>query len=586
MKQDIEQLLHAALARLKGTLLPADITLANLGVERTRDAANGDFATNIAMRLSKAAGKPPRELAQAIVAALEPSPAVSRVEIAGAGFINFHLAGAAQSDVVRRIHELGDAFGRNGSGGARKVLVEFVSSNPTGPLHVGHGRHGAYGASLANLLEANGYAVHREYYINDAGRQVDIIAVSVWLRYIEACGEEFRFPENGYKGDYVREIAAELLQQAGQMLVRPEGQVFGNLPPDEPEGGNKETYIDAVIARVKELIGDADFRDVARLALKTIIADMEDDLREFGVVYDRWYSELSLTENGAIDRALARLRRQDHVYEKDGALWFRATAFGDEKDRVVVRENGVKTYFASDIAYHLEKRERGFELLLDILGSDHHGYTARVRAGLQAMGEPPDSLEVQLVQFVSLFRGGEKVPMSTRAGEFVTLRQLRAEVGNDAARFFYVMRSHDQPLDFDLELAKSRSNDNPVYYIQYAHARVASVMRQLAAKGYTYDRNVGLASLGLLSTSHETALLTALSRYPEVIQLAGANRAPHALVHFLRELANSFHTWYNAEQFIVEDANLRNARIALSLATQQVVRNGLSLLGVSAPETM
>jgi arginyl-tRNA synthetase len=586
LKQDIEQLLHAALARLKGTLLPADIAVANLGVERTRDAANGDFATNIAMRLSKAAGKPPRELAQAIVAALEPSPAVSRVEIAGAGFINFFLAGAAQADVVRRIHELGDAFGRNGTGGGRKVLVEFVSSNPTGPLHVGHGRHGAYGASLANLLEANGYAVHREYYINDAGRQVDIIAVSVWLRYIEACGEEFRFPENGYKGDYVREIAAELLQQAGQMLVRPEGQVFGNLPPDEPEGGNKETYIDAVIGRVKELIGDADFRDVARLALKTIIADMEDDLREFGVVYDRWYSELSLTENGAIDRALERLRRQDHVYEKDGALWFRATAFGDEKDRVVVRENGVKTYFASDIAYHLEKRERGFELLLDILGSDHHGYTARVRAGLQAMGEPPDSLEVQLVQFVSLFRGGEKVPMSTRAGEFVTLRQLRAEVGNDAARFFYVMRSHDQPLDFDLELAKSRSNDNPVYYIQYAHARVASVMRQLAAKGYTYDRNVGLASLGLLTTQHEAALLTALSRYPEVIQLAGANRAPHALVHFLRELANSFHTWYNAEQFIVEDGNLRNARIALSLATQQVVRNGLSLLGVSAPETM
>ncbi len=586
MKQDIEQLLHAALARLKGTLLPADIPLANLGEERTRDAGNGDFATNIAMRLAKVAGKPPCELAQAIVAALEPSPAVSRVEIAGAGFINFFLAGAAQSDVVRRIHELGDAFGRNGTGGGRKVLIEFVSSNPTGPLHVGHGRHGAYGASLANLLEANGYAVHREYYINDAGRQVDIIAVSVWLRYIEACGEEFRFPENGYKGDYVREIAAELLQQAGQMLVRPEGQVFGNLPPDEPEGGNKETYIDAVIARVKELIGDADFRDVARLALKTIIADMEDDLREFGVVYDRWYSELSLTENGAIDRALERLRRQDHVYEKDGALWFRATAFGDEKDRVVVRENGVKTYFASDIAYHLEKRERGFELLLDILGSDHHGYTARVRAGLQAMGEPPDSLEVQLVQFVSLFRGGEKVPMSTRAGEFVTLRQLRAEVGNDAARFFYVMRSHDQPLDFDLELAKSRSNDNPVYYIQYAHARVASVMRQLAAKGHAYDRSVGLASLGLLTTPHETALLTALSRYPEIIQLAGANRAPHALVHFLRELANGFHTWYNAEQFIVEDANLRNARIALGLATQQVVRNGLSLLGVSAPETM
>jgi arginyl-tRNA synthetase len=487
---------------------------------------------------------------------------------------------------VRRIHELGDAFGRNGSGANRKVLVEFVSSNPTGPLHVGHGRHGAYGASVANLLEANGYAVHREYYINDAGRQVDIIAVSVWLRYLEVCGEEFAFPANGYKGDYVREIAAELLQQAGQMLVRPEGQIFGNLPADEPEGGNKETYIDAVIGRARELIGDADFRDISQLALKIIIKDMEDDLREFGVVYDRWYSEASLSTNGAIDRALERLRKQDHVYEKDGALWFRATAFGDEKDRVVVRENGVKTYFASDIAYHLDKRERGFEILLDILGSDHHGYTARVRAGLAAMGEPADSLEVQLVQFVSLYRGGEKAAMSTRAGEFITLRQLRGEVGNDAARFFYVMRSHDQPLDFDLELAKSRSNDNPVYYIQYAHARVASVLRQMAAKGHAFDKAVGLASLATLSASHESALLTTLGRYPELIERAGANRAPHALVHYLQELANNFHTWYNAEQFIVDDAPLRNARIALALATQQVVRNGLTMLGVSAPETM
>ena len=586
MKQEIEQLLHAALARLSGTVLPAGTPLDNLGVERTRDAANGDFATNVAMRLCKKAGLSPRNLAQAIVGALQQDAAIEKVEIAGAGFINFYLARDAQASVVRRIHELGDAFGRNGSGGNRKVLVEFVSSNPTGPLHVGHGRGASYGASVANLLEANGYAVHREYYINDAGRQVDIIAVSVWLRYLEACGEEFRFPANGYKGDYVREIAAELLQQSGQMLVRPEGQVFGNLPPDEPEGGNKETYIDAVIERSKELIGDADFRDIAQLALKIIIADMEGDLREFGVVYDRWFSEESLSTNGAIDRALEKLRAQDHVYEKDGALWFRATAFGDEKDRVVVRENGVKTYFASDIAYHLDKRERGFDVLLDILGSDHHGYTARVRAGLEAMGEPGDSLEVQLVQFVSLFRGGEKVPMSTRAGEFITLRQLREEVGNDAARFFYVLRSHDQPLDFDLELAKSRSNDNPVYYIQYAHARVASVQRQLASKGFSFDKALGINSLGALVAPHETALLTTLARYPELIQRAGLNRAPHALVHYLQELANDFHTWYNAEQFIVEDAALRNARIALALATQQVVRNGLTLLGVSAPETM
>jgi arginyl-tRNA synthetase len=586
MKQDIEQLLGTALASLAGKLLPAEIPAGQLGVERTRDAANGDFASNVAMRLAKVAGKPPRELAQAIVAALPAHAGIERVEIAGVGFINFHLARAAQSEVVRRILDAGDRYGLNTSGAGRKVLVEFVSSNPTGPLHVGHGRQGAYGASVANLLAANGHAVHREYYVNDAGRQVDIIAVSVWLRYLEACGEEFRFPANGYKGDYVRDIAAQLLEQSGQMLARAEAQVFVDLPPDEPDGGDKETHIDAVIARAKELIGEVDFRDIADMALKAIIADMENDLTEYGVTFDRWFSERSLAVNGSIDRALDKLRQQGHVYEKDGAQWFRATTFGDEKDRVVVRENGVKTYFASDIAYHLDKRERGFDLLLDLLGSDHHGYTARVRAGLQAMGEPPESLEVVLVQFVSLYRKGEKVPMSTRAGEFITLRQLRTEVGNDAARFFYVLRSHDQHLDFDLELAKSRSNENPVYYVQYAHARVASVQRQLAAKGFAYDAAVGLASLDTLVSPHESAVLTQLSKYPEMLQTAGNLRAPHMVVQYLRELAQSFHTWYNAEQFIVEDARLRNARLALALAAQQVVRSGLALVGVSAPETM
>jgi arginyl-tRNA synthetase len=586
LKQDIEQQLHLALARLKGSLLPADTDLSNLGIERTRDAANGDFATNVAMRLAKAARRPPRELAQAIVAALEPHPNIVRVEVAGAGFINFFLAGDAQADVVRRVFALGDAFGRNGSGGDRRIIIEFVSSNPTGPLHVGHGRGASYGASVANLLEASGWSVHREYYINDAGRQMDIIAVSVWLRYLEACGEQFRFPANGYKGDYVREIAAQLLQKADATLVRPAGEVFGNLPPDEPEGGDKDAYIDAVVERARQLLGEAGFLGVADLALDAVVEDMRSDLEQFGVTYDRWFSERSLATSGAIDRALQRLEGQGHLYRKDGALWFRATAFGDEKDRVVVRENGVKTYFASDIAYHLDKRERGFDVLLDIWGSDHHGYIARVKAGLAAMGEPPGSLEVQLVQFVSLYRGSERVAMSTRAGDFITLRQLRAEVGNDAARFFYVMRSHDQHLDFDLELAKSRTNENPVYYIQYAYARVASVLRQLAAKGLAFDDEQGLANLARLVAPHEAAVVTAIDRYPEVLATAAAHRAPHMLVHYLRELANAFHTWYNAEQFIVEDGALRDARLALALAAQQVIRNGLALLGVSAPEAM
>jgi arginyl-tRNA synthetase len=585
LKNEIEQLLQAALAGL-GNVLPERVDASQIVVERTRDPVNGDFATNIAMRLAKAAGKSPRDLAKAIVAALPANPKIARTEIAGAGFINFFVASDALSLVVRQVHELGDAFGRNASGGGRKVLVEFVSSNPTGPLHVGHGRHGAFGASVANLLAANGYAVHREYYVNDAGRQMEILAVSIWLRYLEACGETFRFPANGYRGEYIRETAANLLQKVGETLQRPEGELFGNLPPDEPEGGDKDAYVDAVIVRARSLIGDAAFRDVLDLGLSAILADIEQDLGEFGVHFDRWYSERSLSDNGAIERALERLRKQGHVYEKDGALWFRATSFGDEKDRVVVRENGVKTYFASDIAYHLDKRERGFDLLLDILGSDHHGYVARVRAGLEAMGEPPESLDALLVQFVTLMRGGEKAQMSTRSGEFVTLRQLRAEVGNDACRFFYVMRGNDQHLEFDLELAKSRTNENPVYYIQYAHARVASVLRQLASKGFTCDAAHGLANVDKLESVHEATLLTALSRYPEVIAQSGANRAPHTLVHYLRDLANNFHTYYNAEQFIVDDEALRNARLALALATQQVVRNGLALLGVSAPDTM
>jgi len=459
-----------------------------------------------------------------------------------------------------------------------------VSANPTGPLHVGHGRQAAYGATLANLLNAVGYKVAREYYINDAGRQVDILTASVWLRYLEQGGEVIPFPSNGYRGDYVKPIGELLRAKVGAEFHRPAATVLANLPEDTPE--NKDVYIDAVIERCRELIGGDGFYTVLELSLERMLADIRDDLEQFGVTFDRWYSERALGESGAIDRALERLKTQNRLYLKDGATWFRATEFGDEKDRVVVRENGVKTYFASDIAYHLEKRERGFERLIDVLGADHHGYIARVRAGLEAMGEPGTCLEVNLIQFVSLFRGGEKIPMGKREAQFVTLRELRSEVGNDACRFFYLISSHDQPLDFDLELAKSRTRDNPVYYIQYAHARVSSVMKQADARGYEYDREEGLANVAFLVGENEQALLKSVTRYPEALELAATNRAPHALAHYLRDLANNFHTYYNAEQFIVPDAKMRNARLALVEATQQVVRNGLTLLGVSSPETM
>ncbi|HWJ04637.1 MAG TPA: arginine--tRNA ligase [Steroidobacteraceae bacterium] len=584
MKYLIEKLLRDAFGALPEELCPRD-AIGTVAIERTRDPTHGDFASNVALQLAKAAKRKPRDLAQALVAALPPSDLVSRVEIAGPGFINFFLAPAAYQAELAKVVDEGRGYGRTQAGGGKRVLVEFVSANPTGPLHVGHGRHAAFGASLANLLDAAGYAVHREYYINDAGRQMDILAASVWLRYLESFGEEFPFPSNGYRGDYIRPIATKLVERAGRALVRPAAEVFGNLPPDAPEG-DKDEYIDAVIERAKSLLGPDGFRQAFDLALDDIIADIRDDLEEFGVRYDRWFSERSLADDGAIEHALDLLRRNGVVYEKDGAEWFRATDFGDEKDRVVVRENGIKTYFASDIAYHLNKCERGFEQLVDVLGSDHHGYIARVRAGLVAMGQSGDCLDVRLMQFVTLYRGGEKVQMSTRSGEFITLRELRREVGNDACRFFYVMRSNEQHLDFDMQLAVSRSNENPVYYIQYAHARVCSVLRQMREKGFEHDDARGRAALARLVEPHEQAVLAAMSRYPEVVEAAAQQRAPHMLVHYLRELATEFHAYYNAHQFLVADEALRDARIVLVRGVRQVIANGLCLLGVSAPEAM
>ncbi|HEU4531656.1 MAG TPA: arginine--tRNA ligase [Steroidobacteraceae bacterium] len=588
MKEQLVELIRRALAALPADTLPADVAQSaaeSVEIERARDARHGDFATNVALRLAKAARRNPRELAQAIVQALPASELVARAEAAGAGFINLHLAPGAYAEELARVLEQGAAYGRSTAGKGQRVLVEFVSANPTGPLHVGHGRLAAYGSAVADLLDAAGYAVTREFYINDAGRQMDILTLSVWLRYLELAGESLAFPSNGYRGDYVRPVAEALLAADGAALRRPAAELFADLPPDAP-AGDKDKHVDALIERMRALLGPAGFERVLEFSLERMLAAIRADLDEFGVRFENWYSERSLETSGAIERALERLKAQQRVYTKDGALWFRATEFGDDEDRVVVRENGVKTYFASDIAYHLDKRVRGYEHLIDVLGADHHGYVARVRAGLMAMGEPGECLEVRLIQLVSLFRGKEKLSMGKREGNFVTLRQLREEVGNDACRLFYLMRSNDQALDFDLELAKSRSNDNPVYYIQYAHARVASVMKQLKDRGLAFDAAQARRELARLTEEHEVAVLRNLTRYPEVLGLAALNRAPHALVHYLRELANDFHTYYNAHTFIVEDAALRNARLALVLGVQQVIRNGLGLLGVSAPEAM
>jgi arginyl-tRNA synthetase len=586
VKNLIETLLREALSALPESLVPASARGVGIEIERTRDAGHGDFASNIAMRLAKATRQNPRQLATALVGALPASGEIAKVEIAGAGFINFFLADSTYHAELGRILAAGKDYGRSHIGGGRKVLVEFVSANPTGPLHVGHGRHAAYGASLANLLEAVGFRAAREYYINDAGRQMEILAASTWLRYLERCGVQFAFPANGYRGDYILAIADELHATHGATLARSAAEVFADLPPDEPQGGDKDLYIDALIARARSLLGDAQFGRVRDLALGGILADIRDDLAEFGVTFDSWFSERSLIDSGAIDRAVAALETSGHAYRKDGALWFKSTDYGDEKDRVMVRDNGIKTYFASDIAFVFNKLERGFEHLLYVWGADHHGYITRLRAGLTALGGEPERFEVRLVQFVSLFRGGEKAQMSTRSGDFVTLRELRSEVGNDAARLFYVMRSNDQHLDFDLELAKARSNDNPVYYIQYANARVASVKRQMHERGLTHEVERGAAALGRLVEPAEVKLIKRLAAYPETVEHCALQRAPHAMVHYLRDLANDFHGYYSAHQFMVDDAPLRDARIYLALATQVVIQNGLHLLGVSAPDMM
>ena len=583
LKSSIADLVDRAIAGLKELEDAPEVTSTRTTVERTRDPRHGDFSTNIAMRLAKTAGSAPRDLAGRIIALFPESDLVAKVEIAGPGFINIHLSDTALQREVAEVLKAGAMYGRREMRKHPRILLEFVSANPTGPLHVGHGRHAAYGATLGNLLQAAGYPVEREYYVNDEGRQMDILGASVWLRMLEQRGETIAFPKAGYRGEYIRDIARALDASGLPEVIA--ADLRKRLPPDEPEG-DKENYINAVIAAAAEILGAERFTALRWQALESILQDIRDDLRDFGVEFDRWFSERSLSGEQRIEEALAVLKKRQMLYEKDGATWFRATDYGDEKDRVVVRENGRTTYFASDIAYHYDKRRRGFDHLLDILGADHHGYVARVRAGLEAMGFAGDSLEVELVQFVTLYRAGEKLSMSTRSGEFVTLRQLREEVGNDAARFFYVMRSHDQHLDFDLELAKSRSNDNPVYYIQYAHARVASVFRQLNEKGLEWDQASGLANLVRLGEKHEKALMSTVSRYPEIIELAAANRAPHHVVHYLRDLANDFHTYYNAHTFIVDDDELRNARLALIAATRQVIAGGLGLLGVSAPETM
>jgi len=567
MKHIVANLVNDALATLPELAAAATDLSIESTVERTRDSSHGDFACNVAMRLAKPAKKNPREIATSIVAALGDNDQVANVEIAGPGFINFYLSPSAFHAELKTILDTREEYGRQPKKATPSILLEFISANPTGPLHVGHGRLAAFGASVGNLLEAAGFPVHREYYVNDAGRQMDILGTSVWLRWLESGGVKVPFPKAGYRGDYIKDIAAAI--DTSGIAMPAADAVLDGMPDDGPEDSSdatqderdtnkalREAYIEAFLKKAADLSGDDGFDRIRQQSLESILTDIKEDLAEFGVTFDTWYSEQSLTD------------------------------FGDEKDRVVVRKNGIKTYFASDIAYHFDKRERGFDYLIDILGADHHGYMARLRAGLEAMGYQGDDLEVDLVQFVTLYRGGEKMQMSTRSGEFDTLRQLRAEIGNDAARFYYVMRSNDQHLDFDLDVATTQSNDNPVYYIQYAHARIVRVFSKANESAMSWDPDNGRANLGELTAPQEKSLMSAMSRYPEIIELAAKNRAPQTMVHYLRDLVSDFHSSYGAHKVLVDDAKLRDARLTLYAAVKIIVANGLAILGISAPDEM
>jgi arginyl-tRNA synthetase len=568
-RQRFDHALRRALEQVLGPVDPGGPLL-----ERPADPTHGEYASSLALRHARTAAVPPRVLAARLLEALEISPADASVTVAGPGFLNFRLSPTLLAERLRALLADPECCAVPPVPSPGRYLVEFVSANPNGPLHVGHGRGAAYGDSLAAVLAAVGHRVEREYYLNDAGRQMDILTLSVWLRYLEALGAEITLPQAAYRGEYVVELARALLARHGRRFVRP-------LPAIGNDESDPDREVDAWVAAVRAGLGEKDYRALFDEALDAMRRDIAEDLDAFGVRFDRWTSERALREAGVIDDLLARLRARGAVYEKDGALWLRASDHGDEKDRVLVRSSGTFTYFTPDLAYHVEKADRGYDRCIDVFGADHHGYAPRLHAGLRALGiEPPERLEVVLVQFVTLWRGNERAKMSTRAGEFVTLRQLREEVGHDAARFFYVMRSHHQPLDFDLDLAVRQSPDNPVYYVQYAHTRVRGLLRK-AGVGATVPEG-----LERLAGEADRPLLVRLSAYAETLHEAADLRAPHVLVQYLRDLAGEFHNWYAHNPVLDAGEELRAPRLALAAGVGVVLRHGLGLIGVSAPERM
>lgn len=548
IQQQIKDALHDAV--VKADLIEGEVP--DIILETPRQKENGDYATNIAMRLTKLAKMPPRNVAEAIIAQLDKEAAsIEKIDVAGPGFINITLKKDYLQDVVRTVFDKGAAYGRSDAGQQERIQVEFVSANPTGDLHLGHARGASVGDSLCNVLDFAGYDVAREYYINDAGNQIDNLARSVEARYFQALGEEMDMPADGYHGQDIIEI--------GQQLVEEYGDKYKNVDP-------KERY---------------DF--FRAYGLEFELNKLKNDLANFRVQFDNWFSETSLYGSGKIENALGKLRENGHVYEEDGATWFRSTTFGDDKDRVLIKKDGSFTYITPDIAYHEDKIQRGFDKLINIWGADHHGYIPRMKAAIEALGYEKDTLEVIVSQMVQLFKDGERMVMSKRTGKAVTLRELVEDVGLDAVRYFFVMRSGDTQMDFDLDLAVSESNENPVYYAQYAYARISSILRQATEA----DLAASLDHLDLLTAEHEIDLLKKVGDFPKVVADAAKARAPHRIANYIQELAATFHSFYNAEKVLdPENRERSEARLALITATRTTLANALQLIGVSAPERM
>ncbi len=554
MKVLIKNLIKQALSDAHNSgALPSE-SFPEIEVEVPKILSHGDYSSNIAMVSASVQKISPRKIAETIVKHInDVNQIIERAEIAGPGFINFYMKPQSWTAFLKEVHKHGSRYGAVDIGKGKRVQVEFVSSNPTGPLHVGHGRGAAVGDSVANILSFCGYSVHREYYINDSGRQINTLGRSVFLRYQEILGEQVHFPEDHYQGNYIKDIAKKIVDLRGSELLNCSDQQAVSF--------------------------------CARYAADIILKEMQLDLESFGVIFDNWFSEQGLYDSGKVASLIEDFRLKNIIFEKDGALWFNTTSFGDEKDRVVVRNNGQTTYFASDIAYHYNKFDRGFERLIDVWGADHHGYIPRVAAAIESGGYKREQFHVILVQLVNLLRNGIPVAMSTRAGEFVTLKDVIQEVGKDAARFIFLTRNSDSSLDFDLELAKQKTNDNPVYYVQYVHARISSILRKSTEMGISVESDPG-SGLFLLETEDDIALIKMLIKYPETVQLSAELMAPHRVTFFLMEMASAFHTYYNKKRVLSDDLMLTRARLYLMMAVRQVIANGLNLLGVTAPESM